>query len=257
MIEKAFPDLDLSVVIISRGRSKSITTHIVAPFAHLIVPESQISQYQYTGVPITPIPDNIEGLGAVRNWVLENVTSECVIMMDDDITKLWCNVGLAGYTITNPQDVYTVLEVAAQCAKDIGVATFGFNQTWDVRAYDASKPFSLNDMLGGVIGVIGRKRRFLSCNKFRVDVDYTLEGLKHERRIWRDNRYSFVQTRNTNIGGNAEFRTRRGVEREQELLKNKWGVYYQHQILPTAYEGKGGEKTTINVKRTQQIKGIV
>lgn len=252
-IERAFPELNIMVVILSRGRPNLITTHKIAPFATLVVPESQVDQYKYLNMPIVPIPDKYEGLGPVRNWVADNFTEHAIVMMDDDIVKLWCNVGMLGTEITDPQYVFTILETAAMCASDLGTSCFGFSQTWDVRQYNASKPFSLCDWFGGVFGMIGRRHRFLSCNKLKVDVDYCLETIQAERRVWRDNRYSFKQYRNNMVGGNSEFRSEAMVERELTLLKNKWGKYFGHKRMEKSAKWCG-EATSIHVERKQTIK---
>lgn len=253
IMERAFPQLDLDLVVLSRGRPTLITTHLLVPSATLVVPESEVKDYEYLDMKIVPIPDKYEGLGQVRNWILENFEAEALIMLDDDIIKLWCNVGVVGSEVSNTQDTYTILESAAMCAKDLGTASFGFSQTWDVRQYNATKPFGLCEWFGGVFGVIGRKHRFMSCNKLKVDIDYCLETLKTERQVWRDNRYSFKQYRNNLVGGNTEFRTQEMVDKELTLLKNKWGRYFQHKLL-TKSSKWSGESTRIQLNRKQTIK---
>jgi hypothetical protein len=64
--------LSLRLVILSRSRSHSITSHRLFPTATLLVPVSEAEHYRHTGLEIETIPDEIAGISAVRNWVLKH-----------------------------------------------------------------------------------------------------------------------------------------------------------------------------------------
>lgn len=217
------------------------------PFATLLVPTDEVELYRHTGLPIETVPPEIRGLGPLRNWVLDNYQEHTVVMVDDDITNLWCTCRESGYSVKDPEAIEQLLRNTAQLAMDLGSSCFGYQQAWDVRKYRASQPFSFNSWVGGVIGVIGRKHRFMENQKFKVDIDFCLEVLRHDRIVLRDNRYSFVQTRNTNKGGNSVYRTQEAVEREFQRLKNKWGKYIKVRFT------KSGETTTIHVDRKKAL----
>ena len=156
----------MRVLILSRGRSKIITTHRLMPFATLCVPESEVEEYKWTGNEIEPVPDDIVGLGPLRNWCLEHFDEECIIMADDDIKKVWVNVGKEGRAIYSPEIIQQILFNTAEVAYDVGARCFGFAQFWDVRKY--KQPFSLADWVGGVIGVIGKDIKFDETKKYRL-----------------------------------------------------------------------------------------
>lgn len=209
------------------------------------MPSNEVEQYQHTGLPIDTIPPEIVGLGPVRNWVLDNYQEETIVMIDDDITNLWCTCRESGYAVKDPDAIDALLRSTALLAKDLGTSCFGYQQAWDVRKYRPSQPFSFTSWVGGVIGVIGRKYRFMENQKFKVDIDYCLQVLQGDRVVLRENRYSFVQVRNMNTGGNSKYRTKEAVEIEFNRLKRKWGKYIKVRFT------KSGETTTIHVDRKQ------
>lgn len=233
-------------MILSRGRSETITTHKILPSATLLVPESEYDEYYWTGLDIETVPDDVQGLGFLRNWVLENYKEEIIVMADDDISHLWINSRKRGVRINDPETILQIIFNTAQCAKDIGTSCFGFSQAWDVRKYDATQPFQLDTWVGGVLGVIGRDISFVN-QKFKVDIDFCLRTLMKDRIIWRDNRFAFVQERDTNRGGNSLYRTAEAVERELMYLESKWGKYFKRRLT------KAGEITNVKVERKNNL----
>jgi len=127
-------------------------------------------------------------------------------------------------------------------AQQLNTSCFGFDQAWDVRKYDPFKPFSLCGWVGGVIGVIGRKKRF-SNSFFKVDIDFCLQTLLNDRILLIDNRYAFVQKRIKGKGGNALFRTQEKFDQEIDRLRKRWGKFYKYERTAT------GETSKILVER--------
>lgn len=235
-------------VIMSRGRAKSITSHVLFPYATILVPKSEEQDYKDNigeGYDIQTVGDEVRGLGLLRNNIVQRFPEDIVVMIDDDITHL---ARIDGYTIkkiTDPETIKQHILNTAQCAKDLGTSVFGFGQTADVRKYNPTEPFSLNGWVGGVIGVIGKDHFFID-NMFKVDIDFCLEILLDKRVIWKDNRLVFVQVRDRNTGGNSAFRTVEKVEAEKKKLRDKWGRYIKFA------KSKFGEQCTISVKRREQ-----
>jgi len=80
-----FPELRpiaIRVVIMSRSRQRSITTHRLFPSATLVVPESEIASYAHIPLEKVGIPDAICGVSAVRNWIVAHFSEECLVMME-------------------------------------------------------------------------------------------------------------------------------------------------------------------------------
>ncbi len=243
--------MKLSIVIPSRNRANSITTAKLLKSAVVVCPESQVEEYRKNvSNEIIAIPDAVKGLGKTRNYILDNFKEDIIVMADDDITCAHYIGGAHYKAITDPEELEAIIWNAAVMATDAGVKCFGFGQTPDVRKYDPSQPFSFTGWVGGVIGVIGKEKSFID-NYFKVDVDFCLQCLLEDRIIFKDNRYCFVQVRDRNSGGNSMFRTKKLVEKEKQILKNKWGKHIKFTASKT------GDKCSIDVPRRENYAGIV
>lgn len=237
----------IEIVILSRGRSGSMTTtRIVPDWVPIVVPESEKSAYEAICTnPLIFIPDEVKGLGNVRNWCLKRFNSETLIMMDDDLKCCYCLTHEKTQRIDDKDEVVQILINTAIMAKDAGAHVFGFAQT-DIRKYNGTDPFDFCTWVGGVIGVVGRKYTFRD-DYFKVDIDYCLQNLLVDRIIWQDDRYWFSQARDNNVGGNSAFRTEERFEWSVQSLKDKWGDCIKVRKHKNQY------KITLNVKRKQVI----
>lgn len=241
-------DLGIKIVILSRGRADIITTTNILPeWVDVVVPQSQKEEYEkHIKNPIITTPDDVIGLGVLRNWCIDNFEEETVIMVDDDIFVCYCISGYRARRVKHDKLIEIIVNTAIM-AKDAGVGVFGFTQS-DIRKFNGTEPFTLCSWVGGVIGVIGKETRFRN-DKFKVDIDFCLQHLLTDRFILVDNRYYFAQYRDNNKGGNSEFRSKDSYEQSTKSLKDKWGKYVQIR------HGKGSQiSIKLNVPRKQNIK---
>lgn len=227
----------LRVVVPSRGR-QTVIGHAALrlfPEATVTVAEGEVEAYAalrgkdggrlIAEERLVPHPDEVSGIGPIRQWVLDRFDDECVVMVDDDVYEL---VFLVRYVVTKMSSPGTVAQVvanAASVAHGIGAPVFGFNQAWDVRKFRPFEPFSLNSWAGGVIGVIGRELAYDTRLKLRADIDFCLQALQHKRVTFVENRFSFVHRRFGLHGGNAANRSSRRNREELVYLKGKWGEH--------------------------------
>lgn len=243
---------DIRLLVISRSRYKSIkknTCKIFPDWVEVLVPESEKALYaKEIPNPLLTVPDEIVGLGALRNWVLDNFPEETVIMIDDDIQRIYSLTGVRSRIIKSKEEAVQILINAAIMCKDAGLHCFGFSQT-DIRKYRGTEPFGLVSWIGCVVGVVGRKYRFRN-DKFKVDIDYCLQNLATDRVLWIDNRYYFAQNRDNNMGGNSIWRTEEELQKSVETLQKKWGVY----IKISNKKHANNVKISLNVARKQAIK---
>lgn len=239
--------LGVRVLILSRSRSETIRTHKLLPdFIEVLVPKSQKAAYaERIPNPVVTCPDDVKGLGMLRNWVLDNFDDETIVMVDDDIRVCICKTGYRTRNITDPLEFLQVITNIAVMAKDAGCHCFGMSQT-DIRKYNPTSPFNLCTWVGCVIGVIGRKYRFRD-DPFKVDIDFTLQNLLVDRIVWVDDRYYCYQARDNNRGGNAEFRSKEGFKQSVDTLLQKWGKYLKMKM----HQGQIG--LSIQVKRKAVI----
>ncbi len=243
--------MKLKTVILSRSRFKDISTHKLLRNFDLVVPESQVEEYAKTvknADAIVPIPDDVLGLGAVRNWIMSHYDEEILIMLDDDIKNFVSLLQLKPEKIEDIDVIECILFNCAQNCVDAGLSLFSFNQcTTDVLKYQHSKPFNLCSWVGTVIGIVGRNFTFTEINKLKVDADYSLKVLLKERIVWIEQRFSFQNIRDKNIGGNTEFRTQQAIEDEISFLEEKWKKHIKISRHQSKYN------LSLRVQRRQRI----
>ncbi len=231
-------------LILSRGRARSMVSQKLFPFADVLVPESEQPDYEKRlRRPVLVYPDDIVGLSVLRNWVLDNFENHVLVMIDDDIHRVY-NQEFNPYTpIMNPEDLRRLFESTARITMDLDKSLFGYKASRNILYYDPTKPFRFSGWVGTVIGIVGRRFRFDEHNILKVDADYCLEALLHDRIIIQDNRYTFMSVQIKNRGGNSTYRTKVRVEREKLYLKKKWGKHIRFE------QKADGESVILNVKR--------
>jgi len=115
--------MKIKKIILSRGRHGSITSDTLFPNATLVVPKSEIKEYKKTtNNEIHGISDNIMGLGNVRNYCLYTFKEDCLVMIDDDIQKLWVMTRLHGYAITDPTAIEHIVDNTAEMAQQLNTS---------------------------------------------------------------------------------------------------------------------------------------
>lgn len=221
----------MRVAIPSRGRANSISknTLSVFPDALVCVAESEADAYRAVSDNVITHPDDVSGMGPLRQWMLDNLEGD-LFMVDDDVDGMFSMMGAAGWRrITDPRVALAHVENTALCAREAGAHVFGCNQGRDARVFRPTKPISLTGWVGGAIGVIGRDRdlRYEPSLLLRADIDYCLQSLRKHRIIWQDARFSFSQIRFTGSGGNAINRSGDQHAREIAYLQRKWGAHLQ------------------------------
>jgi hypothetical protein len=243
----------MKIVIPSKGRSNTICSHKLFDLekhnVSVVVPKSEFDAYQdkIGKKHLVAIPDDVLGLGAVRNWIIDHFEDEIIVMVDDDVKHMVSLLNIKAEKITSKDGNYEILANAANCACDAGCTLFTINQSEDVRKYQHTEPFSLNAWVGSVVGIIGRKYSFTVINKTKVDADYSLLCLLKDRIIWTDKRFSFVAPRDTNSGVNTNFRSQKSIDSEIAFLKQKWKKHIR------IGKSKGVYSLKLNVPRKQSL----
>lgn len=211
-------------IILSRGRSDKVTTHLLVNGCEVICPTSEVDSYKKYGHKILcDIPDEIVGLGAVRNWINQNIDGD-ILMLDDDIVSFTLVCYEKSVKIKDSDITTAMLDSIYQVSKDLNASLWGISQSKDPRQYTACEPFSLQSWIGSVIGVNSKELKWDTTNKLRVDVDASLQAILKDRFVWIDKRIGFESAKDFNAGGNTRLRSNARLKAEKEYLKKKWGA---------------------------------
>ena len=198
--------------------------------AIVTVAESEMDDYAVLGLGdrLIPHPDSVAGIGPIRQWVLDNIEEETIVMADDDVFQLRISAGrMRKASVTrDPNVVAQVLENAEMMARGFGTPIFGFDQgSGDVRKFHPHDPIKLNSWTGGIIGIIGRDLRYDTSLLLRADIDFCLKAILKYRVVCIDTRFAFVHKRFKNKGGNDHVRSSDRNRLEIERLKDRWGKW--------------------------------
>jgi len=219
----------MKFVIISKGRAESVAdkTLRLVPDAFVCIGESDFDEYSKV-VPKKKLivhPDEVVGIGPLRNWVVQNISDNTIVMLDDDCENVYDQSHYNKIRIENPSHVMAILERAAIASADAGLSLFGFTQMARPLAYRPFCPINFNTWIGGIVGVHGKDVEWDNNLLLRADIDACLKTLLKKRILWVDSRYVFIHKRFVGQGGNNTLRTMERHRTEIDSLKVRWGKY--------------------------------
>ena len=235
----------MKIIIPTRGRADVIGDKALKlfPDATLCIGEDETDAYAAVSDRLLVHPSNVLGIGPLRQWVLDHVADPCVVMVDDDVTHVYSQVGFHKWRIEDADTARAIVERLAILAADADVRVFGFNQAARPLTYANFRPLSLDTWVGGMVGIIGRELRYDTSLLLRADIDFCLQSLLHDRIVLVDGRYSFIHTRFAGGGGNAANRSSERHMREIAYLRRKWGPCL------SVVQAKGTTRLVVKVKR--------
>lgn len=142
----------IGVYIPSYRRAGKVKTLSFAPFAKLVVAESEAEKYSYIygEDSVVSIPDEVQGnIARVRNHILDNSNDDAVCMMDDDISSFGkftsCEEDRYGYERErlSGDSLARFIERNTALCQELGLHLWGVNIQAANRLYHQSEPFSL------------------------------------------------------------------------------------------------------------------
>jgi len=219
----------MKFIVISKGRANSVygKTLRLVPDALVCVAESEAKDYRKAlpAFKIITHPDDVVGIGPLRNWVTTNVSDGTCIMLDDDISCVYDQSQLRKIRIEDPQHCMAILERTAIVAQEAKVRLFGYTQMARPLAYKPFEPISLSTWMGGVVGVNGKDPIWDESLLLRADIDACLRSIMKDRIVLVDSRYCWIHARFEGKGGNNTLRSSARHQAEIGRLLLRWGRY--------------------------------
>lgn len=247
----------MRVVIPSRRRAGRISKAMrMLPDAVVTVDEREEEEYRRLwGDRVVPHPP-LDGIAAIRQWILDNFDDEVLVMCDDDLDCVQPLPTLPGgrrtSRIVDPRDVMQILDNASSIAQEIRAPMFGFSRSSNPTNYHPHQIFGFTTFIQGIVGFVGRPVRYdLKLKMSFEDLDIVMSALLKGRFVFVDLRFAwqFVMTRNT--GGLSEVRDLAQINAESDYVKRKWGKF----LVPSKGQSNNSRRaeSRIAVIRKQHI----
>ena len=194
-----------------------------------VVRESEAEQYRAAlPVEISMIAapdDQINTLGKVRQWVIDNAPEDIVIQLDDDIKFLCYELKLNYEPIEDKETILCELLRIAQIVDDLRLGEGSMTMTIDVRKHSSEFIFK------GCIGIVyWFNKEYLKSQYetdiIQVDIDHMLQELLHNRIIIIPDYMGVSGFYDKNAGGNNTTKTKQRLVDAHNYLKAKWGKYF-------------------------------
>jgi hypothetical protein len=236
-------DYDVAVVVVSRDRADVLakaTDRLIQGY-HLFYSGEGYESHTYREATRTEVPRGIQGLSAVRNFVLDTLPNRVVVFFDDDVKMVYWVAGTRSVRLDTERVHLAIIDMVVH-ALDQGSEAFGMSPL-DLRKSSPLVPFRLRGVFGTVIGVVGRDHRFDERNLLKVDYDFCLMTMAGNARIVHmDMRYFAASAKDELAGGNMAFRTQQRRHAEIDNLIRWWGP---DVVIPS--DNKGNEKLRVSV----------
>lgn len=218
----------VKIVIPTKGRASTITTHNFIDNAIVCVAQSEAREYkEYNpNAEFCIHPDNITGLPAKRQWIYDKFKN--VFMADDDLKGMIRLTQKPGETqkMTSEQ-CYYIIQNAANVARLMGCYMFGFSNWPKPEHYQGHEPFSMNGFINGAgLGLLAGATKLKFNPAIIASQDYYITGLNafHYRKAFIDRRYCMKQIGfGDNVGDMSGVRTNTAEAADYKLLKAYFG----------------------------------
>ena len=215
----------MKIVIPSYKRAGNVKTRLVLPDSILAIHEFEKEIYQKRdGGELLVIPDVLRGnIAKVRNYILDNISDEEIVMMDDDISAI-------GYHENNKQnnmtsgDIIIFLNNGYQMARDMNITLWGVNLQSDPKFYRNYSPLSmLSPILGTFSCHLNPELRYDEDLFLNEDYDFYLKTIKKYRKTLRFNKYYYMADHLDMSGGCGSYRLKDTEIEQGRIMQKRWG----------------------------------
>ena len=210
------------VYIPSKGRAGKVTTHKLFLNSVIDCPESEVKEYEKHHKIVIGVPDQVRGITATRNWILDNVEDEWHIQVDDDALSFHRFEKGKMSTFIDPNLIHEIMQNQFEICDSWGLKVWGFALAADYKFYREYTPFSTQGVIGAnIIGIIRNPLRFDERLRVKEDYDYAMQHIAKYGGALRMMKYGIDVVHLTNEGGCVAYRTK-DVEMDayNTLIKN-------------------------------------
>lgn len=207
------------IAIPSKGRPSGVKTQrYLGGRGVVFVPDLEVAAYQRCGVEnVIGVPNDVRGITATRNWILDHTDERWVVFVDDDVQRVaWAEMlgESAKWRKLEADVVVREFEKLFEVTEDAGLRLWGASTDGELRSVYTYRPFIFQtyataSCMGLINGEQGGRPALRFDPSFPVKEDYeiTLRAVREDGAIvgarffcWRNEHWSTP-------GGCREYRT--------------------------------------------------
>lgn len=221
----------LGIYIPSYNRADTIATHRILEYYKVVVRKSQEEAYAET-VPrenIIAVPDEeIDSLVKVMNWIPDNAPEDIICVLGDDMSDTVYRLD-TNESVKDPETVTSEIERIAQLMVDLDIGFGCVDAT--IAPWNYNSEFAFTGTCGGIFWVNKKvyKARFNPEIGYCCDTDVVFQELLANRIVLKPKYFCSHGGTDTNKGGNSK-KTRASMIASYELMKHKWGQYFDYDL---------------------------
>jgi len=234
--------MEFEIAIPSKGRAGLITTQKVFKSATLYVPQSELMQYSIYSNKLILIPNEVKGITATRNWILNHNANKNVFFIDDDLQYFGyverSDLKYKVKRLTDEQTAYLEIKKMFEIACQMNAKLIGFFTVGNNLSNYPNNPFLFNGVcLGSCMGIINDGTYYFNEDyEVKEDYELTLRNLKDGRATIRTN-ILFMQHEHTQLKGGCRSNNRIDKEKKaiSKLIKEYPGMIKEAKHRGTSF----------------------
>lgn len=221
-------DYGIELYVPSTGRAGDVTIGQLfydGDFT-LVVRESEKEEYKDYNCISFP-DEEINSLSKVRQKIIDSCKGNFVLQCDDDLTMVTYKNKGNYVEMTKDQVVLEIVRMF-DILDDLKLGYWTVTPNADVRKYRA--PITFKGIAGGIVGFNKKylKGRYDERLFTRTDLDMLFQETQKNRIALIADYIMIKQKRDKNRGGNNTNKTARKIGIADEIMKQKWGKYYEY-----------------------------
>lgn len=213
----------------SKGRAGRVKTLEVLPSAVLFVPAYEAASYRkaHPAAEVREVPASVIGITATRNWMLDNVDDQDVVMVDDDVKACgYMHLGDTSAKHTKIDEATWRTEAAKlfEITRAMGYRLWGISTDGALRSVYPYKPFLWRSYVTALFCGICNETGLRFDESFRVKEDYelNLRCIREDGGVVAARYLYWANSHWTDDGGCKDYRTQSMEQDAIDRLSEKY-----------------------------------
>ena len=216
--------MNYKVYIPSKGRAGKVTTHHLFLESVIVCPESEKKLYMEYHDEVVGVSDDVKGITATRNWILNNMKDEWSVQVDDDARSFHKYEDGNLVKFVDKERIDSFIDTMFVMTEDVGFKVWGLAMAADYKFYRPFAPFSTQGVIGAnIIGIIKNELRFDERLRVKEDYDYSMQHIYKYGGVLRTHKFGIDVAHLLNEGGCVGYRTKDVEMEAYKTLLKKYG----------------------------------